>query len=321
MSGPMTCCFCDQKVTDEHDGVHPGLHHFNCPRCSRYILDEDAFLELAAHPLKPRQKANASGWIRAFGGRPLIQLEQLEFFIHRLPTPSAGERAEKLMIYLGKKFPDLNTMDIVRMDDMDLAAEAWAINEEEVQYLLVKYLDETLGFLQCTQYAGREIRVTILPRGWVFLDGLRSPNQSSQHGFIAMWFDDATQTLRQRGLMAGVEAAGYKPFLIDQHPTNEHVMDEVLAAIRRSRFVVADFTGARHNVYYEAGFAQGLNIPVVRTCRKSEINQVTFDVNHYPFILWEDAALDAFAAKLKNHIEATIGRGPLGVASNLALPV
>jgi nucleoside 2-deoxyribosyltransferase len=88
-----------------------------------------------------------------------------------------------------------------------------------------------------------------------------------------------------------------------------------LAAIRRSRFVVADFTGNRQNVYFEAGFAQGLGIPVVHTCRRQEIEQITFDVNHYPVVPWDDGCLSAFATKLRFHIEATIGRGPMPTTS------
>ena len=38
--------------------------------------------------------------------------------------------------------------------------------------------------------------------------------------------------------------------------------------IRKSKFLIADFTGQRGGVYYEAGFAYGLGLPVIWTCRK-----------------------------------------------------
>ena len=37
---------------------------------------------------------------------------------------------------------------------------------------------------------------------------------------------------------------------------------------RHGGLVVADFTGHRGGVYFEAGFARGLGIPVVWTCHK-----------------------------------------------------
>ena len=46
----------------------------------------------------------------------------------------------------------------------------------------------------------------------------------------------------------------------------DKIDDEIIGEIRRSRFLVADFThgdkGARGSVYYEAGFAYGLGLPV-----------------------------------------------------------
>jgi hypothetical protein len=41
--------------------------------------------------------------------------------------------------------------------------------------------------------------------------------------------------------------------------------------------LVADFTGQRGGVYWEAGFAQGLGIPVIRTCKSDELWKLHFD--------------------------------------------
>ncbi len=37
------------------------------------------------------------------------------------------------------------------------------------------------------------------------------------------------------------------------------------------RFMIADFTGHRGGVYFEAGFAHGLGIPVIWTCREDQL--------------------------------------------------
>lgn len=304
------CSFCDQQVSLGRRVDQLGLYDVICVRCTAYVLAEDALLELQAHPLPPRVKANASGWIREHGGAPIIDVDRLDYFLQRLQTPRASQRAEKLMRHLGQRFPDLNSWQAVDMNDPVLSGVCWALNPEEVQYLLLTYLGESLGFLHCEQHAGSTIRVVILPRGWTYLDDLESPNRDSNTGFIAMWFDDVTRELREY-LRAAVEGAGYNAFIIDQHPTNKDIIDEVLAAIRRCRFVVADFTGNRHNVYYEAGFAQGQRTPVIHTCRKDQINAITFDVNHYAFLPWEEGKLSEFSTSLRQHIEVTIGPGPI----------
>jgi hypothetical protein len=47
-----------------------------------------------------------------------------------------------------------------------------------------------------------------------------------------------------------------------------------------SRFLVAGYTGSKHGVYYEAGFAPGLNIPVFPTCGADNFDQLQFERRH-----------------------------------------
>ena len=74
--------------------------------------------------------------------------------------------------------------------------------------------------------------------------------------------------------------------------------------------------------YYEAGFAHGLNIPVIFLCEKGFFDNkenklstddkgVHFDTNHYPIIIWEYDKGDELKKDLQYWIEKTIGRGLL----------
>ncbi len=94
--------------------------------------------------------------------------------------------------------------------------------------------------------------------------------------------------------------------------------------------LVADITGARHGVYFEAGFALGLGIPVIWTCNKgwrtqlqTEVNpndlalprveeKAWFDVAHFDthtfqHILWKDA--EDLKQQLSTRLEA-LGLSP-----------
>jgi hypothetical protein len=62
--------------------------------------------------------------------------------------------------------------------------------------------------------------------------------------------------------------------LISNKEHANKIDDEIIAEIRRSAFLVADFTGHRQNVYFETGFAIGLARQVVWTCRKDEIKDL-----------------------------------------------
>ena len=123
--------------------------------------------------------------------------------------------------------------------------------------------------------------------------------------------EESPEALWNNGIESGILAAGYKPVRIDRVEHNNRIDDEIIAGIRRSKFLVADFTGQRGGVYFEAGFALGLSMPVIWLCKKSECdeNKIHFDIRQYNFILWEDDKLGDLKTALQNRIEATIGRG------------
>jgi hypothetical protein len=89
--------------------------------------------------------------------------------------------------------------------------------------------------------------------------------------------------------------------------------------------MVCDLTGYRGGVYFEAGFAYGLGLEVIYTCRedwletkKSKIKDkdgndheivqegIHFDLEHRNRIPWTNDNLDEFKDKLTNRIKAVI---------------
>jgi nucleoside 2-deoxyribosyltransferase len=105
----------------------------------------------------------------------------------------------------------------------------------------------------------------------------------------------------------GIERAGYKALRIDAKEFAGDIHDEALAEIRKSRIVVVDLTGERQNVDYEAGFAEGLGLPVVYTAKEG--TKLHFDVRQRNCIMWTDDA--DLGNLLKARLEALFGRGPV----------
>ncbi|MBR0519746.1 MAG: hypothetical protein IJJ95_00240 [Spirochaetales bacterium] len=91
--------------------------------------------------------------------------------------------------------------------------------------------------------------------------------------------------------------------------------------------MIADLTGFRGGVYYEAGFARGLGKEVILCCKdkysikikydaidKEVIeNGPHFDVNHLNTIYWKSNDLEDFKERLKNRIIGTVGRGSYSI--------
>jgi hypothetical protein len=141
--------------------------------------------------------------------------------------------------------------------------------------------------------------------GWKRLGDLPPQSAaSSTKVFVAMWFDPEMKPAFDLGFRLALEALGYQPIRVDWQEYLGRVDDFIVASIRESTLLVADFTGHRGGVYFEAGFAMGLGIPVIFTCREDEIEGAHFDTRQYNHLVWKDPA--DLANKLRTRIEATV---------------
>ena len=110
------------------------------------------------------------------------------------------------------------------------------------------------------------------------------------------------------GIYPALVDAGYRPFRIDREEHNDRIDDRILSEIRRSGLLIADFTGHRAGVYFEAGFAKGLGLPVIWTVREEELKDTHFDTRQYNHVTWTSPT--ELREKLFNRVTASLERAP-----------
>lgn len=201
----------------------------------------------------------------------------------------------------------LNDKGNLRLDKR--TGEVVTRNAGDFLFTFNEYIRSGEKWIVGTDNPGTDSFFRITPTGWNFLDNLDLAATDSSMTFVAMWFNDETTGAWRDAISPAIEAAGYKPLRIDLHEHGNHIDDEIIAGIRAAEFLVADLTGNRGGVYWEAGFAFGLGKKVIWTVRDDNLPDVHFDVRQYPFILWKPDALSAFKEKLTNRIIAQIGVG------------
>lgn len=188
-------------------------------------------------------------------------------------------------------------------------------NKDEFEFYL-GYLVER-GFI-VSRNNNPFVDVTLTIHCWEYLAELETTNKDSNSAFIAVNFsrEDKYNKLIIEGIKPAVEKAKYKPIIINEldheNPeSNTKIDDRIIVEIKRARFVVADFSGQRPNVYYEAGFARGLGLKVINCCIANEVDEkkLHFDTDHYPHLKWEEGNLTSFSENLYNRIVAEIGEG------------
>ena len=239
---------------------------------------------------------------------------------------SVTERADRLLKYIereassypGEKF-EFSTTDINPTFMEMLAWSESKINRQEVSKareeikFFIDYLSER-DWITPGRRNNSSMRASykLTVKGYAHLDELGHKVTISSKAFVAMWFDESMEDVWEKGIKLAIEESGYEPIRIDQKEHSNKIDDEIIAEIRRSRFIVADFTqgddGARGGVYYEAGFAHGLNIPVIFTCREDVFEKIHFDTRQYNHIVWETP--EKLRQRLTARIAAEIGDGP-----------
>ena len=239
---------------------------------------------------------------------------------------TADERAERLLGFLAQQTTNLGSAVWVAImhpwdngtflkTEYDIAYHAMAISEsaefQELVYLL-EYL-RSAGWIELQNSGAGTVGCTVTVDGYRQI-AEQEVNPSSDRVFVAMWFDDSMVDARENGIKPAILNTGYTPRLINEKPDVDKIDDEIIGEIRRSRFLVADLThgdkGARGGVYYEAGFALGLGLTVIRSCRKDVIdrNELHFDVRQHYHIVWETP--DELRIGLEARILALVGEGP-----------
>ena len=261
---------------------------------------------------------------------PMVTRELVTEAMSKSPLP-VHERAERLLRYLALRSGTVGHYVSLYRDGVDgdvlsnsfgepivqpfptnpVLQEAMAWSEsttfEEVMYL-VQYLTEKSWIRE--QYP-RSVNFQVTVDGHGRIADLNA-NPSSLQAFMAMWINDETERAFTEGLKRGIEDAGYQVLRIDKKEDVVKIDDEIISEIRRSRFLVADFTqgndGARGGVYFEAGFALGLGIPVIFTCRTDMVDKLHFDTRQYAHILWDEP--ENLRVDIRDRIRARLGQGP-----------
>jgi len=296
----MSCPICNLETT--RYSSRGSVKQISCPRCGNYEITEMAEAMITGS-LSEIQIANVSHWIRT-NNEPTLSSTNIEM-LKNLPSPTIGEKARRCMFFLSKHYPKPGEyIDSVYRKDPLYYSIIGCFDETEFLYIVDTYLIEHQGYLTGSSPSG----IKITPSGWAYLESLKNINPDSQIGFIAMWFNDELNTFLEV-VREGILDAGYNPQRVDDIEHNEDINDKIIASIRQSKFVVADFTEQRAGVYFEAGYARGLGLEVIWLCREDDFDNIHFDNEHYNFIKWHNDNLEDLKEKLTNRIIATIGKG------------
>ncbi len=309
------CPFCEQMAEVQSDVLHSSTA-IQCDRCGRIGITEELNLMLGgtkyhdarikiAH-LASEKRLKSEGYYILTDGiddiRDNIPLIKLETFLREYPK-SPTEILDRALLNLSRM--TTHPSDRIPFKDTDHSI-LFSDSVEGMLYILrqfsnLKYITPTSS-VPCT--------LSIESDGWVRIEELQdSKSTRYKQAFVAMWFDKKMTEIFEEGICPAIEADGITTaFRVDLSEHNNKICDQIIQEIRRSQFMVADFTGNRGGVYYEAGFAGGLGIPVIWIVHEDDLDDVHFDTRQYNHITYSTP--EELRDKLKARILATIQTSP-----------
>ena len=130
--------------------------------------------------------------------------------------------------------------------------------------------------------------------------------------FVATAFDhDDVDAIYDEIIDPVVTTSGLRPQRVDRVEHNDDIDDAIIELINSSALCIVDLTYARPSVYYEAGYAHGLGIPVIYLARSDHFRpriddphgnlKVHFDLQMKNIIRWTKPGPD-LAQRLRSRI-------------------
>ena len=299
MTNQINCPICGNNSQEEptsRDG-----YHILCPKCGEFFISRTLKINLGYESNKIHN-SKISSYIceqnKLFNNVPELLTTNLDKII------SQREKTikEKFDCFM-KTISNLNTGQIYQFnfnhcyiyDDNELGIfYQKALDNKYINGTIQKYLDGLLLMM----YQG------ICFDGLEYIESLAQTNENSKNVFVAFHFTKELKEIFDNDVKEIVEELGLNYIRVSSSTTdtNKTINDEIIGKIKSSKIVIADFTGQRNSVYFEAGFALGLNIPVIWTCKKEEEKELSFDTRQYPHTLWETK--EDLKEQLRNRIKA-----------------
>lgn len=279
-----------------------------CQRCGKFTITRTASGMAENRELGHK----LSAWIRDRSESdvlvPEIDSNTLNEIEGILPNYRVSEKQiillrafERRTLYPGQ------SIDIITRLDYPLA---WAAGEEEFRYLLRSIIER--GLIRRTDGPSDlsdsfELNFEITSEGWTFLDNHARPSVISDQVFVAMSFSPELKSAWENGIKPALEKIGFRPYRVDAEPHLDKIDTKIITEIKNSRFLVADVTEQRAGVYFEAGYALGLNLHVFWCVKRNDLKNVHFDTRQYNHIVWDNEK--HLAEQLQLFVTAIIGKG------------
>ncbi len=306
----MKCPVCEEELNGESRELSNSSNvRFVCANCGTFDTANLAAQLITVLGRDEIKRAVLSHALRKMqvNGTPLLTESIFKKIIEK-PLPTASEQCDNLILWLGSNLSFVGHR--VWITPQTHRAVLGAVNRSAFGQVITHLAKQ--GLIELIDMAKNglfESHTTLSVDGWVYYEKFRRNNPRSRVAFMVMQYDNQDlDRLVKDVFKPAVSQTGFDLRRLDEKPRAGLIDDRLRVEIRNARFVIADLTDDNEGAYWEAGFAEGLNKPVIFICEKTKFEEkkTHFDTNHHLTVKWDKASPQDAAEELKATIRATL---------------
>jgi hypothetical protein len=256
-----------------------------CPNCGKYEISDS---DLVVYSTKePNYELSFALYEKSINRKEQIILSSgnIDTIMKGITLPHTyQEKADLIIKYVYSNIPLITR-------GFNLSGESgikFNLIDGDSLRAMFNFLKDEEYFVPEVEYASGGGLLILTSKGIKHAETLINPNRDSDKVFVAMSFSEEMHYIYEKVLEPALKECGYHSLRIDKKEFNGEIINEVIEEIKRSAFLIADFTENKPGVYFEAGYATGIRIPIIYSCKRDEIDKIHFDTNHYNYIEWID---------------------------------
>jgi hypothetical protein len=313
-----TCPICVSRDASVSSLGPRDVQRVDCPRCGLFDLTETVYslrisgLTSLGPAEDPIERDTLSYGVRRLtmhsGERtPLINSDVLTSLQRNAHLNNPPDQLDELVLWAGTHTDDPGAVLVIRSDALASVVGARS-SGLSIRFLLDSAASNGLITTDYKPTGQQTVRLTLA--GWERFAALQRRQPDTLRAFMAMQFNSQdTDRAYRECFKPASKAAGFDLFRLDEGQGAGLIDDQLRVAIRTARFLLADLSDRNRGAYWEAGFAEGLDKPVIYLCNQElwddPKQRPHFDTSHLVTVIWSLADLADAQRKLTATIRAT----------------
>jgi nucleoside 2-deoxyribosyltransferase len=322
MSYFQNCPICSQPANQELVEPEAKNYLIECrDSCGIFTVNKEAQFYLSDRDRNAAQDAQIIAFLlhklktpRSFEKIVHINLDLVKQALDNPELPKAIEQADNLILWLGSKNSNISKFE--RIEINNLIPIIGSIHWDDV-CLIIRYLWEK-GLIDFPGSRLPELDTHVILQlkipGWERFDEL-DRKAAKPIAFMAMKFEKEDVQKAFSQFQNASKTLDFDLLTLTERQEAGIIHNRMKVQIQKSRFVIADLTYQNQGVYWEAGYAEGLKIPVIYTCKSEDFSNIHFDIKPSLTVKWSldqnsPYYIDEAIKELQATIVNTLGLDP-----------